>query len=307
MVDSVDCLMVTTANRTLARFVWVALWVLALLCPAPAAAQSDLKRARALYNSGQFDEAIAAATALRSRPDVAPSATLIIARSRLERFRRVGDPQELVTARQELISLNPRSLAAQEAIEWQIGLGMALFLEDHAGPASEVFRAVIPSARARLTPPELEKLLEWWGSTMARLAESFAGDARKQAYETFRSEVRLELERNPLSHPATYWMVVASRGAGDFDGAWSAAIAGWIRAGRQPDGGQLRSELEVFVMQTLIPERAQSRTGQRLDAKPTIAEIGALNEEWRVLTARWSGDPDVSPADTRFGNSLPVR
>jgi len=281
--------MVTTASRTVTRLAWVAVWVLALMCPAPAAAQTDLKRARTLYNSGQFEEAIAAATALRSRPDLASSATLIIARSRLERFRRVGDPQELATARQELISLNPRSLAMQEAIEWQIGLGMALFLEDQVGPASEVFRAVIPSARARLMQPEFDKLLEWWGSTMSRLAESLARDARKQAYETFRSEVRLELERNPLSHPATYWIVVASRGAGDFDGAWSAAIAGWIRAGGHPDSGQLRSELEVFVTQTLIPERAQSRTGQRLDSKATMTEIAALNEEWRAVTVRWSG------------------
>jgi hypothetical protein len=281
--------MVIIASRT-ARFAVVAVWVWALLCPGAAAAQNDLKRARTLYNSGQFDEAIEAATALRNKPDLEPSATLIIARSHLERFRRLGDPKELATARQELRSLNPRSLAPQEAIEWQIGLGAALFLDEQAGPAAEIFKAVIPSVRARLTQPEFEKLLEWWGSTMSRLAESLPGDARKQAYERFRSEVRLELERDPLSAPATYWIVVSSRGAGDFDGAWNAAVAGWIRAGGQPDGRQRRSELEVFVMQTLIPERAQSRSGQRLDAKATMTEIAALNEEWRAVTTRWSGE-----------------
>jgi hypothetical protein len=281
-------MVITVSRRSRCAVVAACVWV--LLCAGAAAAQNDLKRARTLYNSGQFDEAIEAATALRNKPDLEPSATLIIARSHLERFRRLGDPKELETARQELRSLNPRSLAPQEAIEWQIGLGAALFLDEQAGPAAEIFKAVIPSARARLTQPEFEKLLEWWGSTMSRLAESLTGDARKQAYERFRSEVRLELERDPLSAPATYWIVVSSRGAGDFDGAWNAAVAGWIRAGGQPDGRQLRSELEVFVMQTLIPERAQSRTGQRLDAKATMTEIAALNEEWRAITTRWSGE-----------------
>jgi hypothetical protein len=282
--------MVITASRapTFALLAFVSLVTLA--CPNVAAAQGDLKRARTLYNSGQFDEAIEVATPLRARPDLASSATLIIARSRLERYRQRSDSKELTAARQELVSLNPRDLAEQEAIEWQIGLGTALFLEEQVGPAAEMFRTAIPAARARLTQPEFEKLLEWWGTTMSRVAESLTGDVRKQAYEKFRADVRLELERNPLSGSATYWMVVSSRGAGDFDGAWSAAVAGWIRAGRQPDGRKLRGELEAFVGQTLIPERAQARSGQRLDAKPTLTEIASLNEEWRNVTTRWSGE-----------------
>jgi hypothetical protein len=290
LVDWVGFSMVTTASRTAVRLLWAAVVVMAMAWPQAASAQSDLKRARTLYNAGQYDEAIAAATPLRNRPELAPSASLIIARSRLELFRRAGDSNELATARKELISLNRDGLSAQEAIEWQIGLGAALFLEDQIGPAAEMFRAVIPSARDRLTQPEFEKLLEWWGTTMSRLAESLTGDARKQAYEKFRSDVRLEVERNPLSMSGMYWMVVSSRGAGDYDGAWNAAVAAWIRAGGQPDGRQLRAEIEVFVAQTLIPERAQARTGQRLDSKATMTEIGALNEEWRELTVRWAGD-----------------
>ena len=41
------------------------------------------------------------------------------------------------------------------------------------------------------------------------------------------------------------------------------------------------------MTQTLIPERAQLRTGQRLDAKATLTEIAALNEEWRALAGHW--------------------
>ena len=165
--------------------------------------QSDLENARALYNDGQFDEVDRRGDgARRASQRSAPSATLIIARSRLERFRRLGDPQELAAARQELRSLNPRSLAPQEAIEWQIGLGTALFLEDQAGPAAEIFTAVIPSARARLTAAGVRKAPRVVGRAHCRGSpRASAGDARKEAYERMLSAVRVELERNPLSRP----------------------------------------------------------------------------------------------------------
>jgi hypothetical protein len=271
------------------RAVFVAVWALVLVCPGLSWAQSDLERARMLYNSGQFEESIAAATSAKSKPAAGPSATLIIARSRLERFRTIGDPKELAAARAELISLNPRNLAPQEAIEWQIGVGTALFLENQVGPAAEMFASVLPAARGRLTPAEFEKLLEWWGTTVTRLAESLTGEARKHAYERLRADARLEMERNPLSRPATYWTVVALRGAGDLNAAWDAAAAGWIRSGSQPESTQLRTDLDRFVMETLIPERAQARTGQRPDAKPTATEIAEMTEEWRAIGARWGG------------------
>jgi hypothetical protein len=253
----------------------------------PAFAQSDLERARKLYNTGQFEESIAAATAAKGRPGAAASATLIIARSRLERFRAKGEADDLAAARSALVSLNPRSLAPQEAIEWQIGVGTALFLENQLAPAADTFTAVLPSARARLATDEFDKLLEWWAAAMSKFAETLTGDARKRVYERLRDDARLELDRNPLSRPAAYWTVVAYRGAGDLDAAWGAAVAGWIRAGGPPGGERLRADLDTFLTQTLIPERAQARTGQRLDARTTVAEIAALTEEWHALTQRW--------------------
>ena len=273
------------------RRCWILVAALALLWPAAASAQNDLARARSFYNAGQFDEAISAATLAARRPATASSATLIVARSRLERFRRLGDPHDLVAARAELVSLNPRILGPQEAIEWQIGVGTSLFLENQIGPAAEMFSSVLQVARTQLPGVEFEKLLEWWGATLSRLAEGLSGDARRRAYERLRTVASLELERNPLSRPATYWTVVAARGAGEIEAAWGAAVAGWIRSGSQPDGESLKGDLERFVTQTLIPERAQARTGQRLDAKPTLAEIVTLTEEWRVVTARWATSP----------------
>jgi hypothetical protein len=260
---------------------------LVFACPSLVEAQSDLERARALYNEGQFDESIAAAAVAKGKAGAAPSATLIAARARLERFRLKQDPEDLGAARADLVSLNPRHLAPQEIIEWQIGLGTALFLENQPGPAAEMFATVLPSARDRLSPGEIDKLVEWWASTAARVAESLTGSARKEAYVAMLSGVRSELHRNPLSWPASYWLVVAARGAGDLDTAWNAAVASWIRAVSQREGQQHRDDLERFVTQTLIPERAQARTGQRLDTKTTQVEIAALTEQWRALAEQW--------------------
>ena len=266
---------------------YLMVWALLLACPGLAIAQNDLARARTLYNAEQFEEAIAAANSARRRPAAVASATLIIARSRLERFRRLGDPQDLATARAELVSLNPGMLAPQEAIDWQIGVGTALFLENQVGPASEMFNSILQVARTLLSAAEYEKLLEWWGATLSRVAEGLTGDGRRQAYARLHAVTKLELDRNPLSRPATYWTVVSSRGTGDFEEAWGAAVAGWIRAGDQAESSSLRTDLERFVMQTLIPERAQARTGQRLDTKNTLGEIAVLNEEWRLVTGKW--------------------
>lgn len=271
------------------RILIAAVVFVGLCAPAPAFAQSALERARAYYNEGRYDESIAAATAASSRPDAAPSATLIIARSHLGRYRASGDAKELDAARAALITLNPRVLAPQEAIEWQIGAGTALFFENQFGPAADMFSTVVPLARERLKDVEFEKLVEWWGSTQGRLAETLAGGARKAAYERLRTEAALEVQRNPLSRPATYWMIVGLRGAGSLEEAWGAAISGWIRFGNQPDGEKLRTDLDRFVIQTLIPERAQAKTGQRLDTKSSLNEIAVMTEEWRNLTTRWGG------------------
>jgi hypothetical protein len=119
------------------------------------------------------------------------------------------------------------------------------------------------------------------------VAEELTGDARKEQYRALQSAVRSELSMDPVSRPAIYWTIVAARGAGDFEGAWNAAIAGWIRAGSQAEGTLLRADIERFVVQTLIPERAQARTGQRLETDVTIAEIATMTEEFRTLTERW--------------------
>lgn len=269
------------------------LGVVCICAPTAANAQGNLARARQFYNGGNFDAAITTAAPSRSRPATASSAALIIARARLERFRKTGSTEDLNAARAELAALHTQNLSGQELIEWQIGLAQTLYFENELGPASEWFRTLIPSVRARFGSAETEKLLEWWASATSRLAENLSGTARADKYRELLTMMELELERDPMSRSATFWISVASRGVGDLSRAWNTAVAGWIRAGGLAGGEKLRSDIERFVLQTVIPERAQMRTGQRLDTKTTAAEITALTDEWRNVIRRWNAAGSV--------------
>ena len=66
-----------------------------------------------------------------------------------------------------------------------------------------------------------------------------------------------EVRRDASSTAASYWLVAATRGAGDLDRSWAAAVAAWVRAALAPDrGATLRADLDRLVTQALIPDRA---------------------------------------------------
>ena len=59
--------------------------------------------------------------------------------------------------------------------------------------------------------------------------------------------------------PTTGWPWRA-RGAGDIEGAWSAAVAAWVRSTLSPETtSRLRDDLDRLVTQALIPERSRTR------------------------------------------------
>jgi hypothetical protein len=280
----------------------------AVLClPRPAVAQSELARARLLYNAGNFDAAIASAAGARTKAGNAPASALIIARSRLERFRVLANPDDLNAARTGLIAIDLRALSRQETLEWQIGLGEALFLDNLPGPASEMFRPLIPSVRAQFTSSEIEKLIDWWATSISLVAESANGATRIDEYRELRAVCEGELDHQPTSRAATYWIVAALRGTGELDRAWNAAIAGWIRASAMPRAGELRTDLDRLVVQTIIPERAQARTGQRLDAPNTLAAIAMMTAEWHNVAGRWTGPAEGASSEDRSPMSPPSR
>ena len=73
-------------------------------------------------------------------PELADTATLIIARSLLERFRsKESDAADLAAARSELQQIRPSGLMPPDQVELIIALGQALFYDDKAGGAAEEF------------------------------------------------------------------------------------------------------------------------------------------------------------------------
>jgi hypothetical protein len=264
--------------------------------------RDDLARARQLYNAGNFDGAIVAAEASRKDPSIAPAAALVIVRARLERYRLSGDPADLSIVRMELARVNAALLTPRDTIEWQIGVAETLFVDGHPGPAAELFGSLIAPARAQLTAQQMEKLIEWWAGAAAQRAEMLSPDERIADYRDILTRMESELERNPVSRSATYWIAAAARGAGELDRSWNAAVAGWVLAGALNDSSALRSDLERLVLQGLIPERAQRRTGVRFDEPAAISAMAEMAKEWQGITERWafksSGDSRQS-SDTR--------
>lgn len=247
----------------------------------------DLARARQMYNAGNFDGAIVAAEASRKDPALGPAASLVIARARLERYRLSGDPADLDAVRVAFGGVKPTQLTPRDTIEWQIGIAETLFLDGQPGPAAELFGSVMTPARSQLTGQEMEKLIEWWAGAASQRAEALPAEERVSAYRDILFRMELELERNPLSKSATYWIAAAARGAGELDRSWNAAIAGWVRASALSDGPALRADLERLVLQAIIPERAQRRTGVRFDAPSAISAMAEMAKEWQGITDRW--------------------
>ncbi len=237
-----------------------------------------LAHARALYNSGDYDGAITAADEARRIPAQADSADLIAARALLERFRKTAAPDDLTQARDRLRHLTPDLFADRERLEYVVGLGEALFLDDAPGAAASVFESVLETRAVPLVEGR-ELVLDWWASAMDHDARPRTEFERQALYERVRVRMRNELADHPTSAIAAYWAVAAARGQGDYAGAWAEAQAGWVRAVMASDrGAAIRGDIDRLVLRAVIPERARA-TGQSPDS---------LREEWEAFKQRWS-------------------
>jgi hypothetical protein len=258
-----------------------ALLVLVLAMSGPAGAADDrnsLARARQLYNMRDFDAALAAAEEARKTPERADSADLIAARALLERFRATAAPEDLVQARERLRGLAPERLAERERLEFVIGLGEALYLDQAPGAAAAVFDSILLSDDAELLDGR-ELVLDWWASAMDEDARPRTEFERQALYQTVRGRMREELGRHPTSATAAYWLIAAARGQGDIQGAWDAAQAGWVRAPLAADhGAALRGDIDRLVQRAIIPERARA-VGQPAET---------LREEWEAFKEKWN-------------------
>ena len=250
--------------------------------PGAQSGRDELAKARAHYNQRQFDEAIDAATAARRFGESADVASIVLARAHLERYRERADPSDLSAAREVLGSIRAGGLEPRDQVELLLAVGESLFLEDDFGAAATIFESGLDQAAAadrRLA----ESLLEWWGSAVERQAGNLPREPRTAAFRRLAERMREELAKNPTSAGATYWHVVALRGAGDVDRAWDAAVAGWARArliGEQAPN--LRADLDRLVIQGIVPDRVrQLSQDQRAGAE------SQFKAEWELVKERW--------------------
>lgn len=269
-------------QRVSGRLLVVAL--LGVLPPLSAAAQGALDYPRQLYNQGRFDQAIVAATKLRTTPLV-DGANLILGRSYLERYRKSADPADLTSARELLNLVNPGHLLATDRIDYLVGLGETLFLEESYGPAAELFLTALDHREA-LPPRAFERVFDWWATSLDRQVQAGLTDDRDQVYAAIRDRARLELGRTPGSASAGYWLVVAYRSLGDLTDAWDAAIAGWVRAPLSEDQGRnLRADLDQLVLQAILPERVRLMASGEQDRDRAAASLRAA---WDAVKKDWA-------------------
>lgn len=257
----------------------------ALVCAAVAVEAAEppaLAQARAMYNVGKYDAAIDAAASARLEPAFADAAALVMSRAQLERYRLTADPLDLSTARETLGRIRLEALLPRDQVDLLIGLGQALYLGDRFGAAADVF----DTARRRsalLDQGDRRRLLDWWATALDRAAQTRAPDQRAALFERIARTMEAELEDDPGSAVANYWLVIAARGAGELDRAWDAALAAWVRASLTPSTTEtLRADVDRLMTQALIPERARTRP-----AREQQDAASALRTEWDLVKQQW--------------------
>ncbi|MBA2301316.1 MAG: hypothetical protein H0W08_01630 [Acidobacteria bacterium] len=245
--------------------------------------QDALNESRRLYNAGQFESAESAARLAMQQPATANSARVLLGRIHLERFRKSPSELSLEDARKALREVDPALLDTRERLELTVGFGETLFLEDRFGAAAEMFAPVLEASSA-LGPGAHERVLDWWATSVDRQAQARPMAERPAIYVSVIQRMTAELWRDPGSAPAGYWLVAAARGSGDLDTAWSAAMAGWVRATLSHDrGGMLRGDLDRLVVQAIIPERAA-----RLSPRDPSRALTGLLSDWEAFKAGWT-------------------
>jgi len=210
------------------------------------------------------------------------AALLVLARAHLERYRQRADPADLTTAREALQTVRSQALTPRDRIDLVVGLGQSLFLGEAYGPAAELFDTAL-APNAVLPTRSRAMLLDWWASALDREAQTRPPERRAAVFQRILDRMEQELRNDPASAPASYWIAVATRGIGDLDRSWSAAIAGWVRGSlNQEAAPSLRADLDRFVTQALIPERARQR--QQRDGQDITS---VLRAEWDLIKSQW--------------------
>ncbi len=268
-------------------------WVLLLSAAASAqtpAQVTQLAKARQAFNQSQYDQAIAAALEARKAPALVGAAGVVLGRAYAERFYTKSDGADLVLAHDTLAGLDPVRLSPVDRRDLTIGLGLTVFFEGRPGAAAELLEVALAApVEAGADPRAREKLFDWWATAVDRAAQLAPDAGRHGYYERIVARSEAELARDPASTAAGYWLAAGARGNAEFDRAWNAAIAAWIRAKDGPALGNMRdlradarADIDLLVTAAIIPERARA-----LDANATQALIAAMRAEWEQIKNSW--------------------
>jgi hypothetical protein len=236
-----------------------------------------LAEARARYNAGDLDGAIAAAAEARVEPGAAHAASLVIGRAYLDRFRTTADALDLSSGREALASIDAAALVPADRAAWLVGLGQSLYLGGRPGAAAELFDTALGNPEA-LSPADARTLLDWWASALDQEAGTATAPRRIAIFARISARMEAELAEAPGSAPAIYWLAAAALGAGAFESAGELAAAGWVRAQAVPaTAGAARADLDRLVLDALTPARARAR---EVAEETLVAEWTFFKEPW---------------------------
>lgn len=136
------------------------------------AKQPDLlSLARQHYNEERYAEAIKVAEEARRVTATAHPAAVILSRAHLERFRQTSQAQDLDDAREALKGVEATRLSPREHVEFLIGLGESIYLDEQSGlddrfsAAAELFEIALARADA-IDSRSRDLLFEWWAVSL---------------------------------------------------------------------------------------------------------------------------------------------
>jgi len=262
----------------------IAMLVLVLAGTMAQRGTDPLTRARQAYNRHEYDQAVALAAEARRTPALADSASLVLSRALLARFRVAGDMADVAAARQAMLSVDGAKLLATERPELHLCMAELLFVDEQFGAAAELFETALD--RPGMVPDtQRDRVLEWWAASLDRYAQLAPDGERQVRYRRLLTRLDSESRQSQLSAVVAYWRAAAARGADDLERAWSLAVAGWVQAPAIADdhGEKLRADLDRLMVDAIIPERAR-RASANADRE---AMTSALKDEWTALKKKW--------------------
>ena len=269
--------------------VTVGLFLVATAAFAQAPAADPLAEARRLYNERRYEEAAKAAADARTRPELAPAASVVYARSLLERYRETTERAAIDQAREALTAVDLARLGRRDAVEYVIGLGLTLYLDDQFS-LGDRFSAAAAQFELALTFADVldeqsrDALFEWWAMSLDNQAQQGPESGRQDVYARILAGAEREIAISDKSVSAAFWLAAAARGVEDLPRALGAATAAWIRAGSMGTAGaNLRNDLNTLVVDVILPERAR-QLAPNIDPRPALSFLSA---QWEELKKKW--------------------